>query len=150
MRWFLNSANIFGAPTMCLITMLHTTLDGFAELSLTRSSLTQLTLEMDTVFSAGREGSCEAYLLCRILASTQDHIFKVPSTSSSDVNNDVTTWPGFYSSFHKVIFIQLVIQLNSAHLTMSHGVRTASRNSPFILQLWPIELECWNRIHSWW
>lgn len=58
--------------------------------------------------------------------SIQDHVFKVPGTSSSDADNDVTTWPGFYSSFPKVIFIQLVIQLNSAHLTITHGVRTAS------------------------
>lgn len=42
-------------------------------------------------FSAGREGSCEAYLPCRILVGIQDPVFKVPSTGGSDVDNDVTT-----------------------------------------------------------
>lgn len=68
--------------------MLSFILDSFAELSL--SSLISYPQKC-IHFNIGQHGSCEAYPLCRILVSLQDHVFKLPSTGCSDVDYDIAS-----------------------------------------------------------
>lgn len=48
--------------------------------------------------------------------SLRDQVFEMfISTGNGDIDNDVASRPGFYSSFPNVIFTHLVIQLSSGH-----------------------------------